>query len=103
MGLGPCLCLGPVWTFLHNVFEFSLNVFIEFAEFAKLSVEYWIRFEWNKHRCTDVHYEEFILVDVVLLLYKWNEILNGIYIGLYANIWIDWRTYENDSQMYWSE
>ena len=26
--------------------------------------------------------EEFILVDVVTLLYKWNEILNGIYIGL---------------------
>ena len=60
-------------------------------------------FEWNKHRCTYVHYEEFILVDVVTLLYKWNEILNGIYIGLYTNAWIDWRTYENDSQMYWSE
>ena len=47
--------------------------------------------------------EEFILVVVLTLLYKWNEILNGIYIGLYTNIWIDWRTYENDSQMYWSE
>ena len=33
-------------------------------------------------------------IGVVTLLYKWNEMLDGIYIGLYTNVWIDWRTYE---------
>ena len=34
---------------------------------------------------------------------SWSKILKGIYISLYTNIWIDWRTYKNDSQLYWSE
>ena len=39
-----------------------------------------------KQRCTYVHLKNSFLVEVVTLLYKWNEIWNGIYIGLYTNI-----------------
>ena len=54
-------------------------------------VEYWIRFEWNKHRCTYVNFVEIILVDVVTLLYKDEMIWNGNYSSLYTNATIDMR------------
>ena len=46
-------------------------------------------FEWNKHRCTYVHFVEFILVDVVTLLYKDEVIWNGNHSSLYTNATID--------------
>ena len=35
----------------------------------------------------------YFYVDVVTLLYTFNEMLKGIYTGLYTNVCIDWRIY----------
>ena len=65
-------------------------------------VEYWTcctGFEWNKHRCMYVHIVEFILVDVVTLLYKDEVIWNGNHSSLYTNATIEDRGW-NCSQKY---
>ena len=55
------------------------------------SVEYWIRFEWNKHRCTYVHWRIYSSRDLDTLLYKVELNVHWNYTGLYTNITIDMR------------
>ena len=59
------------------------------------SVEYWIRFEWNKHRCTYVHWR--------IYSSRWSgyiaghlgsEILIGKYTGIYTHAIIAWAMWE---------
>ena len=64
-------------------------------------VEYWMSWNYNSkswnmfplkwtqmYVCT---FEEFILVDEITLLYKYEVIWNGNYTGIYTNIWIAWE------------
>ena len=76
-------CLRLIRITKNKAFVLELTMFSINSKLNLDYVEYWIRFEWNKHRRMYVQFEEFILEDVVTLLYKWNKILNGIYIGFY--------------------
>ena len=86
-------CLRLIRITKNKAFVLELTMFSINSKLNLNYVEYWIRFEWNKHRRMYVQFGEFILEDVVTLLYKWNEILNGIYIGFYIclnrleNVW----------------
>ena len=80
-----------------HLFEFCL----EYIILAKLAIKTYVvlnigcfrmdilMLDMSRMKQTEMYIctlEEFILVVVVTLLYKWNEILNGIYIDLYTNI-----------------
>ena len=48
-------------------------------------------FKWNKQRRMYAHLKNLFLVDVVILLYKYEVIWHGNYTGIYTSIWIDLR------------
>ena len=64
---------GPLSTHANVIWWPKLETCSNVQTFSS-QTPFWIlgSFEWNKHRCTYVHLVEFILVDVVTLLYTWR-------------------------------
>ena len=58
------------------------------------SVEYWIRFEWNKRRCTYVHWRIYSSRDLDTLLYKVEVSKHWKNTGLYTLATKDWDMWE---------
>ena len=52
-----------------------------------LTVEYWICFEWNKHRCMYVHWRIYSSRDLDTLLHKLELECEVIYTGKYTGIY----------------
>ena len=65
-------------------------------------VEYWIHFEWNKHRCTYVHWRIYSSRDLDTLLHKVDlKILYESYTGIYTHTTIACPKWEMLLEVLW--
>ena len=79
--------------FSRTIYDFAIKIInirshsLIFECYFEVHVQYWIRFKWNKHRCTYVHWRIYSSRDLDTLLHKvevGSECI-GKYTGLYTN------------------
>ena len=86
------------WLIYHLPSKY-INIDKKFALLRNYTTLYWIRFEWNKRRCTYVHWRIFILVEIWIhccTRLNWTLELNMHWknAGLYTLATKDWEMWE---------